>query len=82
MMTLLAAGNDFSGLGLGVLIGIGAIVVGYVVSQIAPKQHYPRIAGVLASDAVVGGLTYVGVEPAAYMLVWWVLFSLAFAFEG
>lgn len=49
-------------IGLGALMLMGAVVVGYIVSCIVPARHYPRIAGVLAANAVIAGLAVAGVS--------------------
>lgn len=54
--------------GLGVLIGVGAIVVGYLVYCIVPADHFPRTAGLLAANAFVGGLAHYGLPVAGELL--------------
>lgn len=56
---------------------IGSVVVGYIVSCVVPAKHYPRTAGVLAANAVLAAFTFAGVDPAAYIAIWFALFSLA-----
>lgn len=63
-------------MGLGALMVIGSIVTGYVVSCVVPAKHYPRTAGVLATNAVMAALTFAGVDPAAYIVVWLAIFSI------
>jgi hypothetical protein len=68
---------------LGVLILIGAIVVGYVVRCVVPDRHYPRTAGLLAANALPAGLAVFGIEAAAYVvfiLVFLTVRSLSFGF--
>jgi hypothetical protein len=56
----------FSGATLGgaVLLAIVAVVIGYVVSMIWPKQHYPQLFGFLAAMAFLGGLAAAGSTAA------------------
>jgi hypothetical protein len=63
-------------LGLGALMLIGAIVVGYIVRCVVPARHYPRTGGFLAANASIAGLTVAGVEPAAHMIFWVAVASL------
>lgn len=65
--------------GLGTLMTIGAVLIGYIVYLIVPTKHFPIIAGVLAADAVMGALAFYGVDPAGEILVW---FLLATGFIG
>ena len=67
--------------GLGLLIGLGAVAVGYLVSNLVPRQHFPRTAGVLATNAVIAGFAVAGVEVAAQMLGWFVLITVAAAWQ-
>lgn len=62
--------------GLGVLIGSGAIVVGYIVKIIVPNKHFPWTAGVLAANVVVAAFAYAGVKIAGTMLPAWLLGSM------
>lgn len=64
-------------LGLAVLIGVGAIVIGYIVRIIVPNKHFPWTAGLLATNAVVAGFAYAGVQAAGLMLVWWPMVSIS-----
>ena len=75
------APEDGQAFGVGLLIWVSAILVGYLVAQAIPKTHFPGIAGILASNALIGGLAAFGVSVAAYMIPWWVIFSL-FALRG
>ncbi len=56
------------GAGLAVLIAAGAIVAGYLVYRIVPPKHFPRTAGLLAANVIVGALAYAGNEIAGEML--------------
>jgi hypothetical protein len=56
-------------IGLGAIMLIGAVVVGYVVRCVVPKQHYPRVAGVLAANVSLAGLAVAGIEPAVSIIV-------------
>lgn len=73
--------NDFDGAvaGLAVVIGSGAIVIGYLVSLAVPKSHYPATAGsgLLASNAFIGCLAVAGIVVAGYMVVPWAVMSFA-----
>ena len=62
-------------LGIGALFVIGAIVAGYIVYCIVPDRHYPRVAGALAANGIMAGLTAAGIEPAAYIVIWFALAS-------
>jgi hypothetical protein len=42
--------------GLAVMLGVGAIVVGYLVYCIVPANHFPRTAGLLTANLVLGVL--------------------------
>lgn len=68
--------EQYQMLGLGVLIGVGAIITGYIVRVIVPDKHFPWTTGLLATNAVVGAFAYAGVEAAGYMIVWWPIVSL------
>ena len=59
---------DTRTLGEMALIAIGAIVLGYVISKIWPKQHNPGLFGTLAALTLVGGLAYMGNTAAALAL--------------
>jgi len=61
--------------GLGTLITIVAIVVGYCVYLLVPKRHFPVAAGVLAADAVIAGLALWGVAVAGDILIWFVVIT-------
>lgn len=66
-------------IGLGVLIGVGAILLGYVVRLFVPAKHFPWTAGLLASNAVVAACAYAGVSIAGVMIEGWLIASI-FAF--
>ena len=56
-------------LGQATLMTVGAIVFGYVVSMIWPKDHNPQLFGFLAAVTLVGGLSYAGFAGATVALV-------------
>jgi hypothetical protein len=60
--------NDPQQMGLAVLIFVSATFIGVVVSRMVPRDKGPTLFGTLAALAVVGGLAYLGVEAAAYIL--------------
>jgi hypothetical protein len=60
--------NDPKQLGLAVLIFVGAMFVGVGVSRMVPRDKGPTLFGTLAALALLGGLSYMGVEAAAYVL--------------
>ena len=64
---------------LGVLIGAASIVIGYVVARVMPKRHFPVLAGVIASNAIIAGLAYWGVDVAGKMVMWWLIITGIFA---
>jgi len=71
---LVAAGpllipGDARQLGLATLIAVGAIVFGIMVSRIWPRFMNPVLFGWLASAALLGALTYMGVETAGFVLL-------------
>jgi hypothetical protein len=72
--------EQYQAIALGVLIGVGAIVIGYVVRLIVPNKHFPRTAGLLASNAVIAALAYAKVTVAGTMLVWWLAVSFFAAY--
>ncbi len=59
-------------IGQAVLITVGAVVLGYVVAMLWPKQHNPSLFGFLAAVSLVGGLSAYGV-PAATVAIFIVL---------
>jgi hypothetical protein len=63
-------------IGLGVLIGAGAILIGYIVKLVVPNKHFPWTAGLLASNVVVALPAYVGVEIAGPLLMGWLFCSM------
>jgi hypothetical protein len=63
-------------LGLIVMIAIGAIIAGYIVYTLTPSKHYPSLAGLLAANAIVGGLAVAGVGAAADMLGAFIFFTV------
>ena len=60
--------NDPTQLGLAVLILVGATFLGVGVSRMIPRDRGPTLFGTLAALALLGGLSYLGVEAAAYVL--------------
>ena len=60
--------NDPKQLGLAVLILVGATFLGVGVSRMIPRDRGPTLFGTLAALALLGGLSYLGVEAAAYVL--------------
>jgi hypothetical protein len=76
--------EQYQAIGLGVLIGVGAILAGYLVKMVVPKKHFPWTAAVLATNAVVAVFAYWGVKIAGIMLPGWLtvsMFAAAFAFR-
>jgi hypothetical protein len=71
-----AADQEQQMVALGVLIGAGAIVVGYIVKLLVPKKHFPWTAGVLASNVVVAAFAYAGVKIAGIILPPWLIGSI------
>ena len=65
--------NDPRQLGLAVLILVAALFVGVAVSRMIPRDKGPTLFGTLAALALVAGLSYIGVEAAAYVL--WLLLA-------
>ena len=68
MMSFTDLYNDPKQMGLAVLIFVGATFIGVVVSRMVPRDKGPTLFGTLAALTVVGGLAYIGVEAAAYIL--------------
>lgn len=68
--------------GLAVLISIAAIVIGYVVSVLWPKDHNPSLFGFLAAIAFVGGLAAAGNTAATMAILIVILASLSLAMIG
>ena len=60
---------------LALLVGVGAGLVGYAVFRRVPEDHYPRMAGWLASNAIVASLALIGVEVAAEIVTSFFLMS-------
>lgn len=61
---------------LGVLIGAGAIVIGYIVRMVVPNKHFPWTAGVLASNVVIAAFAYAGMKIAGIILPAWLVGSI------
>ncbi len=55
-------------IGEATLIMIGAIVLGYIVSRIWPKNSNPQLFGSLAAFALVAALSYLGNAAAGIAL--------------
>lgn len=55
-------------MGAAVLILVGAMFVGVVVSRMVPRDKGPTLFGTMAALALVAGLAYFGVETAGYVL--------------
>lgn len=68
--------------GLGVIVGVASIVVGYLVYLAMPRRHFPATTGLLASNLFIAVLGYFGVVVAQYMLVWWLMASFSLGLEG
>ncbi|MGQ0672458.1 MAG: hypothetical protein ACT4N2_06200 [Hyphomicrobium sp.] len=64
--------NDPKELGAAVLIFVVAMFIAIAVSRMVPRDKGPTLFGTLAALAFVGGLAYLGVEAAGYVL-WLVL---------
>lgn len=79
-MTVLTAtaATEYQALGLGVVISVAAIVGGYLIRLAVPPKHFPRTAGLLAGNGIVGGFAWWGVEPAGTALIWFLALSLLF----
>lgn len=60
--------NDPKQLGLAVLILCGAMFVGVAVSRMIPRDKGPTLFGTMAALALLGALSYMGIEAAAYVL--------------
>lgn len=60
--------NDPKQLGLATLILVSALFVGVAVSRLVPRDKGPTLWGTMAALALLGGLSYMGVEAAAYVL--------------
>ena len=60
--------NDPRQMGLAVLIFVGATFIGVAVSRLVPRDKGPTFFGTMAALALLGGLSYMGVEAAAYVL--------------
>jgi hypothetical protein len=60
--------TDPKQMGAAVLILVSALFVGVAVSRIVPRDKGPTLFGTLAALALVGGLSYMGVEAAGYVL--------------
>jgi hypothetical protein len=68
--------EQYQMIGLGVLIGVCAILLGYIVRLAVPNKHFPWTAGLLASNAVVALPAYAGVKIAGPLLMGWLLCSM------
>jgi uncharacterized protein YPO0396 len=60
---------------LALLVALGAAMVGYAVFRLVPEDHYPRVAGWLASNVIVAALALIGVEVAAEIVTSFFLMS-------
>ena len=60
--------TDPKQLGLATLVLCGALFVGVAVSRFVPRDKGPTLFGTLTALALLGGLSYLGVEAAAYVL--------------
>lgn len=60
--------SDPKQLGAAVLIFVAAMFLGVGVSRMIPRDKGPTLFGTLAALALLGGLSYMGVEAAAYVL--------------
>jgi hypothetical protein len=60
--------DDPRQLGLSVLILVAALYIGVAISRLVPRDKGPTLFGTLAALAFLGGLSYLGVEAAAYVL--------------
>lgn len=67
--------NDPKELGAVVLIMVAAAFVGVFVARRVGRDRGPTFFGLLAAMTLVGGLAYMGVEAAGYVL--WLLLALA-----
>lgn len=69
-------------IGEAVLIAIAAIVLGYIVSRLWPKDHNPSLFGFLASASLVGGLAFAGSSAATLAIVLVLVVGAGLAFAG
>lgn len=60
--------SDPKQMGAAVLIFVAAVFIGVAVSRLVPRDKGPTLFGTLAALAFVGGLSYLGVEAAGYLL--------------
>jgi len=60
--------TDPKQMGAAVLIFVSAMFVGVAVSRMVPRDKGPTLFGTLAALALVGGLSYMGIEAADYVL--------------
>ena len=60
---------------LALLVGVGAALVGCALFRLVPEDHYPRMAGWVASNAIVAALALIGVEVAAEIVTSFFLIS-------
>jgi uncharacterized protein YPO0396 len=67
-----AAASNYA---LALLVGVSAAMVGYAVFRLVPEDHYPRMAGWLASNVIVAALALIGVEVAAEIVTSFFLMS-------
>lgn len=67
--------GDSRKLGEATLVGIGAILVGFLVARVWPRSMQPVLFGWLAATAVVALLAYLGVASAG--LVLWLFIAAA-----
>ena len=75
-MSELPFDQQYQMIGLGVLIAVGAVLIGYIVRLVIPDKHFPWTAGLLASNAVIALPAYAGVKIAGPLLLWWLFCSM------
>lgn len=73
MVAALTSGQEF---GLGVIILILAILIGYAVYRMTPKKLHPIIAGLMAANVFVAALAVSGMIVAGDMIGWFAGLSL------
>ena len=70
-------------IGLAMLMAVAAVVIGYLIAIIVPREHFPRTAGVLASATAIGALAVGGVDGSALIVgPWAVLSTIAAGFAA
>jgi hypothetical protein len=68
LLSLSELWSDPKQLGLATLIFCAALFIGVAVSRVVPRDRGRTFFGTLASLAFLGGLAYLGVEAAAWVL--------------